>query len=306
MKCPKCGFTSFGFLDKCKRCGYLFTEEELGSKGDSFTVPLTKEKKKEKKEAKPGLLAKIKGNISRKVAEKEYARKQKKKKKEDAREKNEADAARVNADTAVNDLSEEVFDEQFDGLFGDNKDEIKGDGSDSIKITAVDRFSESQKEAEEGIEDFGYEESFYNVTSTPDDEAEELFKESEPVTIADVEDESLLGAPEESKVMSFDDTTLGEADVNSEAEDFLTDFIGADDSAPTAEIKADDKKTGDDAEINYEAESFLSDFIGIDEELTEEESKPEEKDDSKLSLEVDEDFEVLHFEIVENDEDEKK
>lgn len=39
MRCPKCGFHSFDYLDSCKKCGVDLTEQKLRCKFQGYVVP---------------------------------------------------------------------------------------------------------------------------------------------------------------------------------------------------------------------------------------------------------------------------
>lgn len=43
MRCPKCGFHSFDYLDNCKKCGVDLTEQKLRFRFQGFVAPLAAE-----------------------------------------------------------------------------------------------------------------------------------------------------------------------------------------------------------------------------------------------------------------------
>ncbi|NJC88417.1 MAG: hypothetical protein FIB02_07790 [Desulfuromonas sp.] len=43
MRCPKCGFHSFDYLDNCKKCGVDLSELKLRSKFQGYVIPPTAE-----------------------------------------------------------------------------------------------------------------------------------------------------------------------------------------------------------------------------------------------------------------------
>jgi len=55
MRCPKCGFHSFDYLDNCKKCGGDLTELKLRCKFQGYVAPAAAEIVPEPEEPAPGL-----------------------------------------------------------------------------------------------------------------------------------------------------------------------------------------------------------------------------------------------------------
>ncbi len=211
MKCPKCGFVSFDKLETCKRCKHVFAIEE--------PVP------------KHSFLAKMK-DILKKEDEKTVSQKEvKEQEPEPAPQevvpapKEEVSAAQAKAAVATASLVDS-FDDKFDDLFGEDKYAVKESESDAIKLTAVDRYTQQQTKPDNtAANGYNFDDSFFKVTGTSEEEADEMLQEDnveEPLVEKKEEESAFKGGQEFHEVLSDD----------VDADDDLIDF----------EIDDDEKK----------------------------------------------------------------